>query len=73
MNWREYLKKIINEAVESQYDKGFIAGYNAHKIEDKNERDHNLLDLYRRGYQQGYEDARAEIGEITIDDLGVME
>ena len=65
----EKLKQMISEAVNSQYDAGFIAGYNARAVEEKNEHEHNLLDLYRRGYTQGYDDAKAEVEEITIDDL----
>ena len=65
----EKLKKMIEEACDTQYYKGFEAGYNARKIEEKDEHTHTLQDLYRRGYKQGYEDAKAEIGEITIDDL----
>lgn len=69
MNWREYLKKIITEAVDNHYDAGYMAGYNARMVEEKEEHDHNLLDLYRRGYKQGYDEAKAEIGEITIEDM----
>lgn len=68
----EYLKKLIIEACDTQYDKGFNAGYNARCVEEKDEHEHNLLDLYRRGYKQGYEEALAEIGEITIDDLEAL-
>ena len=65
----EKLKKLITEAVDAQYDAGYTAGYNARKVEEKDEHEHNLIDLYRRGYQQGYDEALAEVGEITIDDL----
>jgi hypothetical protein len=65
----EKLKKLIEEACDAQFDKGFSAGYNARCIEEKDEHEHNLMDLYRRGYKQGYEEAMAEVGEITIDDL----
>jgi flagellar biosynthesis/type III secretory pathway protein FliH len=63
------LKKIITDAVGAQYNAGFEAGYNKRMTEEKDERTHTLQDLYRRGYKQGYEDAQAEIGEITVDDL----
>ena len=65
----EKIKKMIAEAVETQYELGFSAGYDARKLEEKEQNDRNLLDLYRRGYKQGYEEAKAEIGEITLDDL----
>lgn len=65
----EYLKKLIEDACDKQFEKGFSAGYNARKIEEKEDHTHTLQDLYRRGYKQGYDDASAEIGEITIDDL----
>lgn len=65
----EKLKQMIAEAVEKQYELGFSAGYDARIVEEKEEHDHNLLDLYRRGYKQGYEEAKAEIGEITLDDM----
>ena len=68
----EKLKQIIEEACDKQYELGFKAGYNARQLEDKEEYTHNLQDLYRRGYQQGYADAQADIGEVTIDDLEVM-
>ena len=66
----EKLKRMIEEACDAQYDKGYMAGYHARQLEEKDEHEHNLMDLYRRGYKQGYEEAQAEIGEITIDDLG---
>ena len=65
----EKLKKMILDAVSEQYVAGYEAGYNARKVEEKDNHAHELLDLYRRGYHQGYEEAKAEVGEIEIDDL----
>lgn len=51
------------------YEKGFKAGYNARKVEAKEEDAHTLHDIYRRGYIQGGLDALSEIEEISLDDI----
>lgn len=51
------------------YEKGFNAGYNKRKAEEREEDTHTLHDVYRRGYRQGMDDALAELEEIDIKDV----
>lgn len=72
----KYIDDIVKRVIDSTEDRitdaykaGYTAGYLAKAQEEKDQRTHMLHDLYRRGYIQGEADTRAEIGEITLDDL----
>ena len=58
---------------DSIYQKGYEAGVNAQKCSDHEDQNRRLNELYRIGYDRGYEDAQCEIGEIdlpVVDDIG---
>ena len=68
----DMVKRVVDsteDRIRAAYESGYTAGYNAKAVEEKKQHEHMLLDLYRRGYTQGEADTRAEIGEITLDDL----
>lgn len=65
----ELIKKILKPILDDEYIKGYEAGVMAQMLKEKEDQSRRLHELYRYGYLQGQEDERANIGEITIDDL----
>ena len=68
----EWIKKILKPILDDEYIKGYEAGIMAQKLKEKEDNNRRLHDLYRYGFLRGQEEARAEIGEITIDDLAEL-
>ena len=65
-------KNFLN-AIDDAYAKGVCAGTMQQKLTDHEDQNRRLNELYRIGYDRGYEDAKCEIGEIdlpVVDDIG---
>ena len=65
-------KNFLN-AIDDAYAKGVCAGTMQQKLTDHEDQNRRLTELYRMGYDRGYEDAKCEIGEIdlpVVDDIG---
>ena len=65
-------KNFLN-AIDDAYAKGVCAGTMQQKLTDHEDQNRRLNELYRMGYDRGYEDAKCEIGEIdlpVVDDIG---
>lgn len=65
----EFVKKMLKPVLDDEYMRGFEAGVMAQKLKEKEDNNRRLHELYKYGFLRGQEETRAEIGEITIDDL----
>lgn len=64
-------KNFLN-AIDDAYAKGVCAGTMQQKLTDHEDQNRRLNELYRIGYDRGYEEAQCEIGEIdlpVVDDI----
>lgn len=61
-------KSFLN-AIDDAYTRGLYAGINAQKVQDREDQNHRLEDMLRRGKEIGYQEALAEIAEIDFSDL----
>ena len=67
---RKLIKELIKDWIDEAYTLGYEAGMNAERFKEKEDHNRRLHELYKYGYIRGVEDTAAEIGEITIDDIG---
>lgn len=61
--------RIIREWLEAEYQKGYEAGAKAQELKDNEIHVKSIEDALGRGYALGVADAKAEIGEIELEDL----
>ena len=67
-----FIRTILKPILDDEYIKGYEAGVMAQKLKDKEDTNRRLHELYKFGFLRGQEEARAEIGEITIDDVACL-
>lgn len=51
------------------YTDGYAAGVSAQKLSDHEDQNRRLEEMYNYGKRMGMEEAYAEVGEITFDDM----
>ena len=68
----EWIKKVLKPILDDEYIKGYEAGVMAQMLKEKDDNNRRLHQLYTYGFLRGQEEARSEIGEITIDDLAEL-
>lgn len=52
------------------YTDGYAAGVSAQKLSDHEDQNRRLEEMFQYGKQMGKDEAYAEVGEITLDDVG---
>ena len=72
MIWSAFEPRL-QTILQDQYNKGFEAGVMAQKMKEKEDHNRQLTEMYNYGKEAGYNDAIAEVGEITLDDLEAIE
>lgn len=56
-------------AIDDAYAKGAAAGANAEAMKNREDQNRRLQQMYDYGKTYGYEEAKAEVGEIDLKDL----